>query len=166
MKDITNFCYSSDIKPIFQKVYVYEKGEDKFAVATDTFRLVEWKIEDPFLKENILNGYYEKKIWKDLCKCYNKSKRDLKLFEEFINKNISINENFKEDFPDYYKILPKELYEFDRSMNFNLDYFIDFLKMIPEKRFKKVSLRDIRCSDKAMWYEDPQLKIILMALND
>ena len=53
MKDITSFCDKTEIKPEISLVYVHSSNGNKYAVATDGFRLIEWKIEDDFLKEVI-----------------------------------------------------------------------------------------------------------------
>ena len=61
MKDITSFCDKTEIKPEISLVYVHSSNGNKYAVATDAFRLIEWKIEDDFLKEVITDGFYNAK---------------------------------------------------------------------------------------------------------
>ncbi len=165
MKNITKFCAKSDIKPLFTKVYVYEEDGDKFAVATDSFRLIEWKIEDDFAKEYITPGYYNVKNWVEMCKSFNKKNRDVVSFVNAIKSNSVINENFKEDFPDYKKLIPGETINFDGTIQVNKDYFFDFVDMMPSNKFTALDFSEIKQNNKMLYYSNEDTKILLMGLN-
>lgn len=165
MKNITTFCAKSDIKPLFNKVYVYEEGEDKFAVATDSFRLVDWKIEDEFLKEYIVPGYYNSKNWIEMCRAYNKKNKDLITFANSIKSNTVINEKFDETFPDYKKLIPTETVDFNGTLSVNKDYFYDFVDLMYIDKFNALNFNEIKQNDKMLFYESKDIRIILMALK-
>jgi hypothetical protein len=165
MRDLTTFCATSDIKPVLTKVYVYEENDRKFAVATDAFRLVEWEIENDFLKKNITPGFYTASKWKNMCKAYNKKNKDIRSFIEARDENILINKNFVEDFPNYKQIIPTDTKELIGNFSVNMEYFIDFIKMMPQLKFKELNFNKIKQNDKMLYYEDYELKIILMNLK-
>lgn len=165
MKNITKFCAKSDIKPLFTKVYVYEEKGDKFAVATDSFRLVEWKIEDEFSKENITPGYYDVKNWVEMCKSYNKKNKDIVTFMNAIKSNSAVNEKFDEGFPEYKKLIPKETTDFDGTLKVNKEYFFDFVDMMPIGRFLSLDFKEIKQDNQKIYYKDKDTMIILMALT-
>ena len=98
MNDITSFCSNSYIKPILTKVLVHQKDGKKYAVATDSFRLIEWEITDDFLFESIKCGYYNIIEWKTMCKAYNKKKKDLKTFYSVLKDKPEVLDTT--DYPD------------------------------------------------------------------
>jgi DNA polymerase III sliding clamp (beta) subunit (PCNA family) len=167
MKDITSFCATTDIKPSLTKVFVKEENGIKIAVATDAFRLIKWEINDDFLKEVIPVGFYNRKIWKDLCSAYNKKKRDLSLFSELIKMNEVLNKDFNEQYPDFESIIPSETDNFRIDCVVNADYFKDFIDLIPKDLSKKLDFKRIRTKGKMLVYKDDfGLTILLMALNE
>ncbi len=165
MKDITTYCAKSDIKPVLTKVYVHTKNDEKFAVATDAFRLIEWKITDDFLIEYIHDGFYDAKKWKEMCKAYNKKSKDLVTFANTIKENAVVNENFKEDFPNYEQLIPGKTKSFDGTMVFNLQYLKEFLDLIPLNKFQSVDFLFIKQTDRMIIYKDDNIVNILMAQN-
>lgn len=166
MKDITTFCLKTDIKPQLQKVYVYEKDGKKFAVATDTFRLVEWEIKDDFLKEYITPMYYDQKLWKEMCKAYNKKNRDIRAFSNALRSNEVINKNFDYQYPDYLILLENETKDFDNSVKVNQEYLFDFLNLVPKNKYNTLDFSEIKLTDKMIVYKDNDIKLILMQILD
>jgi len=166
MKDITTFCSKTDIKPQLKKVFVKEKDGEKYAIATDAFRLVEWKIKDNFLKEYITPMYYDQKIWKEMCKSYNKKNRDLQEFSNALRSNEVINKDFNYEYPDYEKLLENDFISFDNDVKVNLEQFIDFLKLIPNDKYNTINFNEIKKTERMIVYKDNEITLLLMQLNN
>ena len=172
MKDITSFCDKTEIKPEISLVYVHSSNGNKYAVATDAFRLIEWKIEDDFLKEVITDGFYNAKKWKQMCTAYNKNNRDLKTFSDLLKENISTT-NQDYNYPDYVQIIPdivpENIKDFNSSVCVNDKKFIDFINLIPKDIHGRLKFWDIKIGTKngkeMIFYWDDTLKILLMPME-
>ena len=161
MKDITNFCANHEIKPELSMVYVHKKDGNTYAVATDTFRLIEIKL-DEFLNGNIEDGYYSKENWKKMCKAYNKKNQDLQKFSETMKANKAVYGEKDWKYPDYKNIIPAETVAF-KPVKVNREYFIDFISMITDN-FGNVDLDDIKMVSKnnMLYYVSEDIKLLLM----
>lgn len=168
MKDITSFCDKTGIKPELELVYVHTKNGKKYAVATDAFRLIEWKITEDALIEFIADGFYNAKKWTEMCKAWNKKNQDLKSFSDAMKQNFAIT---KQDYnyPEYTVIIPEDIKSFDDSLSVNDNKFIDFIKIIPKDIYGRVHFSDIKIGTKngkqMIYYSDDTHKILLMPME-
>lgn len=172
MKDITSFCDKTGIKPELELVYVHTKNGKKYAVATDAFRLIEWKITEDALIEFIADGFYNAKKWTEMCKSWNKKNQDLKSFSEAMKQNLAIT---KQDYiyPDYVQIIPditpENIKDFNSSICVRDKQFIDFINAIPKDNFGRLKFWDIKIGTKngkeMIFYWDDTYKILLMPME-
>lgn len=172
MQDITKFTAKDKIKPELSMVYVHKKDGNKYAVATDAFRLVEIKLDD-FLNEMIELGYYSVDNWKKMCKSYNKKNRDLQTFSNLMKANNAIFGDKDWNYPEYSNIFPKEdelvIWKSVKTGNlFNKKYFIEFIEMIPEKSFGTLDFNNIllKQEKEMLYYKSDNIKLLLMACKD
>lgn len=166
MKDITTFVSKTNFKPEIEMVYVKEKEGSKYAVATDTFKLIEIKL-DEFCSEYIDCGWYSVSKWKGMCKAYNAKKRDIKTFESLIQENALTKEQRKNwTFPSYENIFPTEFKEFQANSEFTKEHLIEFIKILPNKdKFNYIDFSKIKDSGKMIYFENENTKIMLMKCN-
>ncbi len=158
MIDITTFLEKNSIKDICRLVYV----NNAVAVATDSFKLIEIKLDD-HCTENIPNGYYEISAWKKMCKAYNAKKQDLKTFmEEIVNNNTTITKHKDEQYPDYEKILNGEFNDLDLNSCFTKKHLITFIEILPEMTYQIVNLSDIKDNGKMIKFENDEMRVVLM----
>jgi hypothetical protein len=162
MKDITPFLSTSNIKPELAHIYVH----DGIAVATDSYRLAEIKLDD-FCKENIPNGYYEKKKWQAMCKAYNKKTKDITAFMHAIIENNAVMQEKSKDYnyPDYKQIIPQEntLTPFTNDMKFNKVFLSDFMELMQHPLHVDFSL--IKTNNKMIMYQDNTITLLLMKID-
>jgi hypothetical protein len=160
MKDITPFLSPSQIKPELAHVYVH----DGLATATDGYRLIEIKL-DEFLLDKIPDGFYTAKNWKAMTKAYNAKRQDLMAFDTIVKENNATAEDRSSwHYPDYAQLLPTpdKLHDIEPKTSLNRDYFIDFLKAIPADQFHIVDLSQIKDTGKMLYYQNDNIKILLM----
>lgn len=169
MQDITIFTATTDIKPELSKIYVHEIGSQgiKYAVTTDSFRLVRVKLPD-ILQEYMPVGYYQVKAWKEIVKAYNKKNKDIKVIMDTIAGQKVLQDQYKDYYyPEYTQIIPTddELESFNDQYTFNKDYLLDFITLIHGDKFGNVSLKDIKQSKsrKMIIYKTEDITILLMA---
>ena len=110
--NITKVASQSEIKPELKTVFVKHTDLGITYVATDSFRLIEVKIEDENIKSIIPEGFYDLKEWATFAKETQKKKPDA----DFM-LNISPMQN-KEYwyYPEYKQIFPKEVEKQDTSI--------------------------------------------------
>jgi hypothetical protein len=169
MQDITTFVSKSTIKPELSMVYVHELNGSKYAVATDSYRLAQYKLPD-FLQEHMQTGYYQPQAWKDLCKAYNKKNKDLRAIESILIQQDALQSQYNEyNYPEYQNIIPTEatiLRDFNPNTDFNRDYFIDFINLINVDKYKAISFNDIKQNERGLtYYANEDIKLLLMPLN-
>jgi len=161
MKDISIFASKEEYKPELSKIYVFKKDNNLFAVTTDSFRLIEIEITDDFLVEYLIEGYYTKKDWSELCKCFNKKKQDLVEFNNIITKTKALQDLYKDyNYPDYEKLLTNEIKDFDNTKEYNIKFFTEFISLINCCDFTK--LKNI---ENKLYYSDQTTRALLMPLN-
>jgi len=167
MQDITPFLSNSTIRPELCHVYV-NKG---YAVATDSFRLIEIKLDD-FCTKKIKNGYYKPDKWQKMYKAY--KKKDIDTFMQIIEENNiykHLTKHFK--YPDYKKIIPKEedLSELYSTFSFNSDYLVDFIRFAQTEKVtrtdvSRIDLSKIKTDGKMIYFGNETTKLLLMKLNN
>ncbi len=158
MLDITTFLEKNSVKDICRLVYV----KDGKAVATDSFKLIEITLDD-FCKENVPNGYYEIKAWKQMCKAYNAKKQDLKTFMEVINQNNETITTHKDtEYPNYEKLMDSKFKELDLNSYFTKKHLIAFIEILPELSFQRIRLSDIQDNGNMIKFENKDMRIVLM----
>lgn len=161
MKDITTFLEKKSFKEILQ--WVYKK--DNVAVATDSFKLIEIKLDD-FCTEHIPNGYYEIDSWKKMCKAYNAKKQDLKTFSETIIQNNAIMSKWSDtEYPDYKRVIVGDFKEMDINSSFTKKHLIAFIEMLPELDRQTIKLSDLKDNGKMIKFENNDTLMILMKCN-
>lgn len=178
MKQLLQYTSKSTIKPELAHIYVH-KGEvygsddqNLYAVATDSFRLLEIKITDPYLLEYAPTGYYTQKEWQTLSTLIGKKKRDIQDIQTLLNNIKAHQDNYKGyNYPQYKQIIPTT----DKLDNItslvdikvNGDYFIDFIASIPQDKFFGVQLNDIKIKkDKRMiTFIKDNTKALVMLMN-
>ena len=161
MKNITPFLSKSSFKPQMQYVRVHKVKGIKYAMATDSFRLVQHRI-DPFFSRFIKDGYYTVKQWKGICKGINRKTPEMLKVQSIVDERMDL-ERFEPI--DYIKIMPKkkDLKPFDGTMSLAGNYLIDFIKMVQTKKGDVIfDFNKIKQTDKAMYFEDDEIKVILM----
>jgi DNA polymerase III sliding clamp (beta) subunit (PCNA family) len=162
MKDITPFLSNSTIKPELMHVYV----NDGHAVATDSFRLIEIKLDD-FCAENIPSGYYSATKWKTMCKAYAKRDKDIETFMRTVQENAIYADTHKDfNYPSYKNVIPTadKLSDFNPDVKFNLDYFVDFLKVVAGTT-DVVDFAKIKTDGNMAYFENDTTKLLLMKIN-
>lgn len=169
MKNITTFTNKDSIKPELQMVYVHEINGTKYAVATDSFRLAQYKLPE-FMQEHMQAGYYQPKAFKELCKAHNKKNPDLRAIESILIQQEALQSQYTGyNYPTYEHIMPTEetlIKDFDSSTRFNIDYFMDFLNLMQVDRFNSISFNDIKQTDSGMtFYVNKDIKLLLMPLK-
>jgi len=168
MKNITTFLSKNSFKPELGIVYVHEIEGVKYAVATDSFRLVEEKLPI-LLQEKMPCGYYQAKAYAEIVKEWNKSKQDIIAIVDTIQAQTAIQERYKDyNYPEYRQIIPlqAELVAFDSLQSFNVDYFKDFLSLMDCKN-KHFSFENIKSekNGRMIVYRNDDITLVLMALN-
>jgi hypothetical protein len=171
--DITKFASQTNYKPELESVFVKKDGEKFIYVATDSFRLVEIETEDPFLIENMREGFYSKDQWKIAVKSLGK-KQDLNTLA-MVGKSEDILKDYS--YPSYRNIFPTETKEVDLPINFiDPKYYYEFVKFLEDFtdeyyfRFQKHIKQDknkplIFCEK---WAVDGNSKatVLLMGMSD
>jgi len=162
MQDITPFLSNSTIKPELMHVYVH----DGHAVATDAFRLIEIKLDD-FCAENIPSGYYNATKWKTMYKAYTKKAKDIETFMRTVQENAVYVDTHKGfNYPSYKNVIPTEdkLKPFHFDVKFNLDYFVDFIKVVAGTS-EVVDFASIKTDGNMAYFENDTTKLLLMKIN-
>lgn len=125
--DISKFAYYGEIKPELNSIYVKHTESGLIYVATDSFRLIEIKLESEDIKSIISEGFYSLKDWSILAKETQK-----KTPEPELMLSIYPEESKKEmTYPDYDKIIPTDdlvNYEIDLKL-YDLRLLNDFVKL-------------------------------------
>lgn len=165
MRDITPYISKSTIKPEIAHVYVY----GGYAMATDSFRLIEIKL-DEFCTDNTPNGFYTAEKWKKMCKAYNKKEKDLYTYMVAVNEN-NLNADARKGykFPDHKKVIPnvEDLRPIEENMSFNPKYlqeFIEFAQVYKDGVFY-FDFSRVKTDGKMLYFEDANTKVLLMKLN-
>lgn len=163
MQNITPFLSDSTIKPELAHVYVH----NGVAVATDSYRLVEIKLDE--LCISIPNGYYEPKKWIAMCKAYNKKNQDLYAFMVAVNENnIPTNIEKRKDYnyPEYKAIIPqeKDLKPFAGDMKFTTSFLQDFIEIVSSPN-NSINFSNIQTDGKMLYYKTDTMKVLLMKHN-
>jgi hypothetical protein len=168
MKDITSFVAKTNINESIHHVYVHEKEGVKYAVATDSFKLIEYKVPERFIKI-LENGFYSIKKWKALCKISkgvlttDKRKDFLLIVEE-----SKLVEQSHLTFPNYNKIVPevKDLGVFRPDSTLTREHLIAFLNMLPDEKFGRVSFSDIKQTERGKsimtYFKNDDIMVLLM----
>lgn len=167
MKNITTFLSKSTIKPELAHVFVNEKDGAKYAVATDSFRLAELTITDDFLKDNLTTGYYTAKQWIELCKAYNKKKRDITAFMHTMLQVNAMQPIIYKDwqYPDYKQIIDRfESTGEGINQKFNPEYLIDFITLMPQIPYG-INTNEIKHNAQMIVYKNESITLLLMAIN-
>lgn len=173
MKNLLNHIAKNHIKPELNHIYIHKDAEAIYAVATDSFRLLEIKLNDTLLIDNLADGYYTAKEWQALCSLVSKKKQDIQAITELCTalKAIQPNRIANFTYPDYKQIIPKAENIQDittlADLKINADYFIDFIQAIPKDKFQSLYLNDIKLtSDKRMVvFINDNIKALLMLMN-
>lgn len=162
MRDITNFLSKSMIKPELAHVYVQEG----YAIATDSFRLIEIKLDD-FCTENIASGYYSATKWKTMYKAYTKKTKDIETFMRTIQENALYADTHKDfNYPSYKNVIPTadKLKDFNHDVKFNLEYLVDFLEVVAGAS-EVVDFAKIKTDGNMAYFENDTVKLLLMKIN-
>ena len=125
--NITKVASQSEIKPELKTVFVKHTDLGITYVATDSFRLIEVKIEDESIKSIIPEGFYDLKEWATFAKETQKKNPDA----DFM-LSISPMQNKKDwYYPKYKQIFPKEVEKQKTSITlFNIHLVSESFKII------------------------------------
>lgn len=163
-KHLLKFISPSSIK--LEIAHVYKKGN--IAVATDSYKLLEIKLEDQFATL-LPDGYYTKEEWKILA---NDKKKDL--WERVVlTPRPTLGE-----YPDYSRVIPEsmecEAYKGKLAFNFsNLKDFLDARnesERLAGRLYRKDLYFDpnqlLENSNKMLYHKNENATLLLMAINN
>lgn len=164
MFDISKYTSTNKIKEVLTYVYVHMVDGQKVAVATDTFRIAQVKING-LLAESIECGFYSKKSWKEITKLLNKN--TLLVHKEVIDivkKEMSVQP--EEDFPNYLSIIPKEedCEDFNGYFSINGDFLCDLIKDVQNKKYKMFDFFNLKKHERKIIYRDDESIIMIMEM--
>lgn len=169
MQKITKYLSKSQIKPELSLVYVHEIDGLKYAVATDSFRLVQELIPD-ILQDAIQYGYYQPKAWDEIVKAYNKKIPDIRTIDNTVQGQQAIQMQYSTyNYPEYQRIIPTDadLTSYSPEKPLNMQYFKDFLDMITLDKYGHFNFSDIKQGKTGMlYYKTETLKVLLMPANN
>jgi len=171
MIDISKYVSKNKDKKIL--TYVYYKKEDWYgvAVATDTFRLGEVKIQNENIVKILKDGLYSPRSWKEITKILNKKNSgtllDLDKIMDIVKREMAVQPEC-ESYPDYKRIIPpeNELVSFDTTLDVNADYFIDFVKDIGNNDdFNIIPWNKIKQNKQTIIYMDSVTTLLVMSMK-
>jgi hypothetical protein len=169
MQKLTNFLSKSNIKPEISMVYVHEIDGLKYAVATDSFRLIQERLPD-ILQDIVSYGYYQPKAWTEIVKATNKKIPDIGTILDTVAGQEALQMRYSGyNYPNYQAIIPKEeaLLPFDPAHTYNMDYLKDFLDIITLDKYNSFSFSYLKMgTNKGMlYYKTDTTLVLLMAIN-
>lgn len=162
-KNLTNFINTKSVKEDINYIKVLKRDNILYAVATDSFRLLEVKITDKFLLENLFEGFYSVKEWLELCKNYNFKKINMPAFLLELKKVQAMQENRNFNYPAYEKIIPtkvEDITSLDFKLNYN--YLVDFLEVIKENETIEMNKIKITQNKRMLYYKNNDIVVLLM----
>jgi len=139
--DITKIATQCEVKPELKSVFVKHTDKGIIYVATDTFRLIEIKLENEDIKSILPEGFYNLKQWALLAKETQKKNPDADLM-------LSIKPMENKDswhYPEYANIIPKEVEDNIHLLTeFNIHLVSESFKVL-EQITKKPWFTLLRC---------------------
>ena len=167
-KNLTNFIDTKSVKEDINYIKVLKRDNILYAVATDSFRLLEVKITDEFLLENLFEGFYSVKEWLELCKNYNFKKINMPAFLLELKKVQAMQENRNFNYPAYEKVIPtkvEDITSLDFEVNFN--YLVDFLDTTKNRKNNAILMNSLKISKdkKMLYYKDDNIVALLMLMT-
>jgi DNA polymerase III sliding clamp (beta) subunit (PCNA family) len=126
--DITKFALQSSYKPELNAVYVKYTDTGIVYVTTDSFRLVEVRLDDESIKELLREGFYTLEQWKLLSKATSKKEIEFSIINMIGKSEDLLKES---QYPDYTQILPEEFVDFTLNLKqVDPNYFYEHIKFL------------------------------------